>query len=128
MIAASPRTMLFMTSMREATGLDVAAVRDHCPSLGRTVDGVPIAYLDGPGGTQVTRACIEAMTAYLKRATPITVAPLPPRTRPMRCSTRSMQPLPTSWAPTIRRDRVRAEHDDADVRDEPRARSQRAPR
>jgi cysteine desulfurase family protein (TIGR01976 family) len=68
MIAASQRTMVAMTSIRERRGLDVAAVRDHFPALGRTIDGVPLAYLDGPGGTQVPRECIAAMTAYLERS------------------------------------------------------------
>ena len=54
--------------MREQSGLDVAALRDHFPSLARTLDGRPIAYLDGPGGTQVTRECIAAMTDYLERS------------------------------------------------------------
>ena len=57
-----------MTSIRERHGLDVSAVRDHFPSLARTVDGVPVAYLDGPGGTQVPRECIAAMAAYLERS------------------------------------------------------------
>jgi cysteine desulfurase family protein (TIGR01976 family) len=57
-----------MTSMREATGLDVAALRDHFPALARTLEGRPVAYLDGPGGTQVPRECIAAMTAYLERS------------------------------------------------------------
>jgi cysteine desulfurase family protein (TIGR01976 family) len=60
--------MAAMTSMREATGLDVAALRDHFPALARTLDGRPIAYLDGPGGTQVPRECIDAITAYLERS------------------------------------------------------------
>ena len=68
MIAASQRTMVGMTSIRERRGLDVAAVRDHFPALGRTIDGVPLAYLDGPGGTQVPRDCIDAITAYLERS------------------------------------------------------------
>jgi cysteine desulfurase family protein (TIGR01976 family) len=57
-----------MTSMREATGLDVAALRDHFPALGRTLDGRPVAFLDGPGGTQVPRECIAAVAAYLERS------------------------------------------------------------
>ena len=57
-----------MTSIRERRGLDVVAVRDHFPSLTRTLDGQPIAYLDGPGGTQVPRECISAMIAYLERS------------------------------------------------------------
>jgi cysteine desulfurase family protein (TIGR01976 family) len=60
--------MVAMTSIRERRGLDVAAVRDHFPALGRTIGGVPVAYLDGPGGTQVPRACIDAITAYLERS------------------------------------------------------------
>jgi cysteine desulfurase family protein (TIGR01976 family) len=68
MIAASTSTMVPMTSIREATGLDVAALRDHFPSLARTLDGRPVAYLDGPGGTQVPRECIAAMTSYLERS------------------------------------------------------------
>ena len=68
MIAASQRTMVGMTSIRERRGLDVAAVRDHFPALGRTSDGVPLAYLDGPGGTQVPRECIDAISAYLERS------------------------------------------------------------
>ena len=58
MIAASRRTMVAMTSTRERRGLDEAAVRDHFPALGRTIDGVPVAFLEGPGGTQVPRECI----------------------------------------------------------------------
>ncbi|MGH2427924.1 MAG: cysteine desulfurase-like protein [Candidatus Limnocylindria bacterium] len=55
-----------MTSIIERRGLDVAAVRDHFPSLARRLDGRSIAYLDGPGGTQVPRECIDAMVAYLE--------------------------------------------------------------
>ena len=68
MIAAPARTMAPMTSIREATGLDTAALRDHFPALARTLNGLPVAYLDGPGGTQVTRECIAAMTDYLERS------------------------------------------------------------
>ncbi|HEX7173206.1 MAG TPA: cysteine desulfurase-like protein [Candidatus Limnocylindria bacterium] len=57
-----------MTSIRESTGLDVGALRDHFPALVRTLNGRPVAYLDGPGGTQVTRECIAAMAAYLERS------------------------------------------------------------
>jgi cysteine desulfurase family protein (TIGR01976 family) len=60
--------MAAMTSIRERHALDVDAVRAHFPSLGRTIDGVPVAYLDGPGGTQVPRECIAGITAYLERS------------------------------------------------------------
>jgi cysteine desulfurase family protein (TIGR01976 family) len=68
MIAAARRTMAAMTSIRERHALDVDAVRDHFPSLRRTIDGLPVAYLDGPGGTQVPRECIAAIAAYLERS------------------------------------------------------------
>lgn len=47
--------------------LDIEAVRAHFPALARTYRGLPLVYLDGPGGTQVPRACIDAMTDYLSR-------------------------------------------------------------
>ncbi|HEX2140710.1 MAG TPA: cysteine desulfurase-like protein [Candidatus Limnocylindria bacterium] len=55
-----------MTTQVERTGLDVDAVRDHFPALSRTRDGLPVAFLDGPGGTQVPRACIDGMVRYLE--------------------------------------------------------------
>jgi len=38
----------------------------HCfPALARTHNGYPVAYFDGPGGTQVPRMVVEAMNDYL---------------------------------------------------------------
>jgi cysteine desulfurase family protein (TIGR01976 family) len=54
-----------MTTPVARRGLDVAAVRDHFPSLLRTIGGRSVAYLDGPGGTQVPREAIDAMRDYL---------------------------------------------------------------
>lgn len=54
-----------MTTPVARRGLDVAAVRDHFPSLSRTIDGRSVAYLDGPGGTQVPRETIDAIRDYL---------------------------------------------------------------
>ncbi len=45
--------------------LDVTAVRARFPALKRTHDGVPVAYLDGPGGSQVVDSAIAAMTDYM---------------------------------------------------------------
>ncbi|HEU4585839.1 MAG TPA: cysteine desulfurase-like protein [Gemmatimonadaceae bacterium] len=45
--------------------IDLAAVRERFPALERTVDGVPVAYFDGPGGTQVPREVVDAMADYL---------------------------------------------------------------
>ena len=43
----------------------VEEIRSHLPSMQRTHRGHPVAYLDGPGGTQVPRVVVERMTEYL---------------------------------------------------------------
>ena len=40
-------------------------VRRDFPALDRKHDGKPVAYFDGPGGTQVPRQVVEAMNDYL---------------------------------------------------------------
>ena len=40
-------------------------IRARFPALGRIAGGVPAAYFDGPGGTQVPRSVVETMTDYL---------------------------------------------------------------
>jgi cysteine desulfurase family protein (TIGR01976 family) len=47
------------------TSLDVGAVRARFPALSRTEHGRPVAYLDGPGGTQVPDSVIAAMGGVL---------------------------------------------------------------
>jgi len=46
---------------------DLAAIRAQFPALQRNHHGHPVAYFDGPGGTQVPWAVGEAMTQYLYR-------------------------------------------------------------
>src|SRR5687767_2116580 len=43
----------------------VEEIRTHFPALMRTHNGYPVAYFDGPGGTQVPTAVVEAMNEYL---------------------------------------------------------------
>ncbi len=43
---------------------DLTRCRSEFPSLGRTVGGRPIAYFDGPGGTQVPSRVIDAVRGY----------------------------------------------------------------
>ena len=43
----------------------VAEIRSHFPALARKHNGQPVAYFDGPGGTQVPRAVAEAVVDYL---------------------------------------------------------------
>ncbi|MBX3173674.1 MAG: cysteine desulfurase-like protein [Gemmatimonadaceae bacterium] len=42
-------------------------IRAHFPALERRYNGLPIAYFDGPGGTQVPRQVVDAMADYLTR-------------------------------------------------------------
>ena len=58
-----------MTGTMTQTGalLDVESIRAAFPALQRVHEGLPVAYFDGPGGTQVPRVVTEAMTDYLLR-------------------------------------------------------------
>lgn len=46
---------------------DLTRIRADFPALAREHEGLPVAYFDGPGGTQVPRAVVEASTDYLLR-------------------------------------------------------------
>ena len=46
----------------------VSSLRAEFPALQQTIGGRPIAFFDGPGGTQVHRSVIEAMGRYLTEA------------------------------------------------------------
>src|SRR6059036_3703251 len=58
-------------TLKETAGLQHPAIMSieeirHCfPALARTHNGDRVAYFDGPGGTQVPRAVVEAMNDYL---------------------------------------------------------------
>jgi cysteine desulfurase family protein (TIGR01976 family) len=43
----------------------VSEIRKHFPALERVHNGYPVAYFDGPGGTQVPRFVVEKMADYL---------------------------------------------------------------
>jgi cysteine desulfurase family protein (TIGR01976 family) len=43
----------------------ISEIRSNFPALEREYNGFPVAYFDGPGGTQVPRAVAEAMNDYL---------------------------------------------------------------
>jgi cysteine desulfurase family protein (TIGR01976 family) len=45
----------------------VEEIRAHFPALERSHGGHAVAYFDGPGGTQVPRAVVEAIADYLYR-------------------------------------------------------------
>jgi cysteine desulfurase family protein (TIGR01976 family) len=46
--------------------IDVPAIRHQFPALSITDAGRPVAYFDGPGGTQVPNRVIDAMTRYFR--------------------------------------------------------------
>src|SRR5438034_8874151 len=48
-----------------ATMRSTEEIRRCFPALARTHNGYPVAYFDGPGGTQVPRTVVEAMNDYL---------------------------------------------------------------
>lgn len=54
------------TSRQPQTGVSpVNEIRDHFPALERIHNDYPVAYFDGPGGTQVPRYVVERMSDYL---------------------------------------------------------------
>ena len=50
------------------TDFDVAALRRRFPALSLEDDGHPIAFFDGPGGTQVPDSVIEAVARYYRES------------------------------------------------------------
>ncbi len=58
---------LTVATQEEVTdSLDLIWVRSQFPSLSQTVDGHPVVFLDGPGGTQVPQTVIDAISDYLR--------------------------------------------------------------
>src|SRR5882672_2257184 len=53
------------TSQSPLTIASTTDIRACFPALERVHNDFPVAYFDGPGGTQVPRAVVEAMTDYL---------------------------------------------------------------
>jgi len=49
------------------TSLDLSWARSQFPALAQTINGHPAVFLDGPGGTQVPRRVIDAVSDYLVR-------------------------------------------------------------
>ncbi len=51
-----------------STALNLPGIRSQFPSFAEKVNGQPVAYLDGPGGTQVPQRVIDAISDYLKHS------------------------------------------------------------
>src|SRR2546423_14373075 len=54
-----------MLTVQNETTTDLTWVRSQFPSLAQTLNGNPAVFLDGPGGTQVPRRVINAISDYL---------------------------------------------------------------
>ncbi len=54
-----------MTPQPSRSIASVARIRGDFPALQRLHQGIPVAYFDGPGGTQVPRAVVDAVSDYL---------------------------------------------------------------
>ncbi len=46
---------------------DADSLRQQFPALQRQLNGRPVSFLDGPGGTQVPQSVIDAMSTYLSQ-------------------------------------------------------------
>jgi cysteine desulfurase family protein (TIGR01976 family) len=57
--------MIQTVAPRPTTLVSIEQIRQGFPALERRHNSHPVAYFDGPGGTQVPRAVVEAMTSYL---------------------------------------------------------------
>ena len=53
------------TAMTTKAVASVETIRSRFPALGRRHNGAPVAYFDGPGGTQVPQSVVDAMGDYL---------------------------------------------------------------
>jgi len=49
------------------TSMNTAAIRSQFPALLREENGVPVAWFDGPGGSQVPQSVIDAISTFLAR-------------------------------------------------------------
>jgi cysteine desulfurase family protein (TIGR01976 family) len=59
---------MLTTQNETSVSLDLASVRSQFPSLSQTVNGHPAVFFDGPGGTQVPRRVIDAISRYLEHS------------------------------------------------------------
>src|SRR5947208_2166820 len=58
-------TTLAPTAFSDSSLASVDFIRAYFPALGRQHAGKPVAYFDGPGGTQVPGKVVDAIADYL---------------------------------------------------------------
>jgi cysteine desulfurase family protein (TIGR01976 family) len=64
-IIPTPVTQKDEPNAHTATGFSLRWVRNQFPALTQTVAGTPVAFFDGPGGTQVPQTVIDSISHYL---------------------------------------------------------------
>ena len=70
--------------LRVTVPLDPETLRPSSPRWDALLNGRQVAYLDGPGGTQVPKTVIEAMADYLRQGGATSVVASPAATPPRR--------------------------------------------
>jgi selenocysteine lyase/cysteine desulfurase len=48
--------------------LDLGWIRNQFPALSQQINGQPVIFFDGPGGTQVPSSVIDAIAEYLLKS------------------------------------------------------------
>ena len=107
MQAASPITG------SECVGVD--AIRARFPALERRHRGRPVAYFDGPGGTQTPRDVVEAMVDYLYHHNANTHWRYPSSVETDAMIGAARVALADFLGAHARGDRLRRQHDDPDL-------------
>ena len=97
------------------TSASTAEIRSHFPALERRHDGQPVAYFDGPGGTQVPRRVVEAMTDYLYHHNANTHWAFPTSQETDEAIADARQALADFLNASPAGGRLRGQHDDPDV-------------
>ena len=59
------KQMSTTSSQPQTEVASITEIRNQFPALERVHNGYPVAYFDGPGGTQVPRYVVERMSDYL---------------------------------------------------------------
>ncbi len=102
------------------TAEDCSRCRRDFPSLSRTVDGIPLAFLDGPAGTQVPEPVIEAIAGYYRTSNANSHGEFPTSRETDRLLDSTRETVAAFLgAPSGREVLVRPEHDDAQLLAEP---------
>jgi len=105
-----------------------AQIRARFPALQRQHDGHPVAYFDGPGGTQVPQSVVDAMSDYLLHHNANThwAYPTSNETDAMLLAARTCGRRLPQCHPA--RDRLREQHDDGRLPSGARPRAPLGPR